>query len=104
MEWLALSPEEWVAVSLSLKVSIWATIVSLPVGIVYETDANAEKAVRIVATFPEDSHAPIIYPAAVATEATSPDAAAFMQFLRTETAAALFERQGFKVLAPAPAH
>ncbi|MCR5856801.1 molybdate ABC transporter permease subunit [Mesorhizobium sp. J428] len=34
MEWLALSPEEWVAVSLSLKVSIWATIVSLPVGIV----------------------------------------------------------------------
>ena len=75
-----------------------------PLGIVYETDANAEKAVRIVATFPEDSHAPIIYPAAVATEATSPDAAAFMQFLRTETAAALFERQGFKVLAPAPAH
>ncbi|SMH56674.1 molybdate ABC transporter permease subunit [Mesorhizobium australicum] len=34
MEWLALSPEEWVAVSLSLKVSIWATLVSLPIGIV----------------------------------------------------------------------
>ncbi|MBX3571682.1 MAG: molybdate ABC transporter permease subunit [Mesorhizobium sp.] len=33
MEWLQLSPEEWVAVRLSIKVSIWATLVSLPVGI-----------------------------------------------------------------------
>lgn len=75
-----------------------------PLGIVYETDANAEKAVRIVATFPEDSHAPIIYPAAVTTEATSPYATAFMQFLRTQTAEALFEKQRFKVLAPVLAH
>ncbi len=34
MEWLQLSPEEWVAVRLSIKVSIWATLVSLPIGIV----------------------------------------------------------------------
>lgn len=33
MEWLQLSPEEWVAVRLSIKVSIWATLVSLPLGI-----------------------------------------------------------------------
>ncbi|MCO5161944.1 MAG: molybdate ABC transporter permease subunit [Mesorhizobium sp.] len=33
MEWLQLSPEEWVAVRLSIKVSIWATLVSLPAGI-----------------------------------------------------------------------
>lgn len=33
MEWLALSPEEWTAVRLSLKVSVWATLASLPVGI-----------------------------------------------------------------------
>lgn len=31
MEWL--SPEEWNAVALSLRVSVWATLVSLPVGI-----------------------------------------------------------------------
>jgi molybdate transport system permease protein len=30
----ALSPEEWMAVRLSLRVSIWATLVSLPFGIV----------------------------------------------------------------------
>ncbi len=71
-----------------------------PFGIVYETDANAEAGVKIVAKFPEDSHAPIIYPAAVTAEATSADADAFMEFLRSETAAGLFEAQGFTVLAP----
>ena len=33
MEWLALSPDEWNAVRLSIKVSVWATLVSLPFGI-----------------------------------------------------------------------
>jgi len=75
-----------------------------PLGIVYETDANAETAVRIVGKFPEDSHAPIVYPAAVTAEATSPDAGAFMAFLRSEAAAALFEKQGFTVLAPLLTH
>jgi len=74
-----------------------------PFGIVYETDANSEKAVRIVGVFPEDSHAPIVYPAAITAEATG-EATAFMEFLRTEEAAKLFERQGFSVLAPALVH
>jgi molybdate transport system permease protein len=33
MEWLRLSPDEWTAVRLSLRVSIWATAVALPFGI-----------------------------------------------------------------------
>ena len=72
-----------------------------PLGIVYATDANAEAGVRDLATFPEDSHPPITYPAAVTTEATSAQAQDFMEFLRTPTAAGLFEAQGFTVLAPA---
>ena len=36
-----------------------------PLGIVYRTDALAEKRVRIVDEFPEDSHPPIIYPIAL---------------------------------------
>jgi molybdate transport system substrate-binding protein len=71
-----------------------------PLGIVYQTDANAEAGVRVVGTFPEDSHAPIVYPAAVTAQATSADAGAFMEFLRTDKAAELFEEQGFTVLAP----
>ncbi|MBP7242709.1 molybdate ABC transporter substrate-binding protein [Amaricoccus sp.] len=70
-----------------------------PFGIVYETDANAEPAVRVVATFPEDSHSPIVYPAAVTTAATSPEAAAFLDYLKGSGAAELFEAQGFTVLA-----
>ena len=73
-----------------------------PLGIVYRTDAAADPAVRIVGTFPEDSHPPIVYPAAVTSEAKSADAAAFLAFLQSETAAGLFEAQGFEVLAPAP--
>ena len=33
MSWMSLSPEEWTAVHLSLKVAIVATLVSLPIGI-----------------------------------------------------------------------
>ena len=58
-----------------------------PLGIVYQTDAAAEPAVRIVGTFPEDTHPPIVYPAAETAEATSADAAAFLDFLRSAKAA-----------------
>ena len=75
-----------------------------PFGIVYATDANAEKAVKVVGTFPEDSHAPIVYPAAITAEAKSADAGAFLEFLRGDKAAGLFEKQGFTDLAPVPAH
>ena len=33
-----------------------------PAGIVYATDADAEPAVKVVGTFPADSHPPIVYP------------------------------------------
>lgn len=75
-----------------------------PLGIVYATDANAERAVKVVGVFPEDSHAAIVYPAALTAEAKGADAAGFLAFLRTGTAAELFEKQGFTVLAPVSAH
>ncbi|MGH8324500.1 MAG: molybdate ABC transporter substrate-binding protein, partial [Steroidobacteraceae bacterium] len=37
----------------------------VPLGIVYRSDAASEPAVRVVATFPAHSHAPIVYPAAL---------------------------------------
>ena len=36
-----------------------------PLGIVYQTDAAADQGVKVVGTFPEDSHPPIIYPVAL---------------------------------------
>jgi len=69
-----------------------------PLGIVYSTDAAAEPNVRMVATFPEDSHPPIIYPAALAKDAKNADARSFLDFLRSAKARTSFEKQGFTVL------
>jgi molybdate transport system substrate-binding protein len=69
-----------------------------PLGIVYQTDAAAEPSVKIVGTFPEDLHPPIMYPIALTANATNPDAAALLFFLRSPAARAAFEKQGFTVL------
>lgn len=68
-----------------------------PLGIVYKTDVAAEPGVRIVGTFPADSHRPIVYPMAL-TMTASPDTLAFGAYLRGPAARALFEAQGFIVL------
>ena len=71
-----------------------------PLGIVYRTDAAAEPGVRIVGTFPADSHPPIVYPAAQLAQSQDPGAAAFLGCLRSDEARRLFEAEGFSVLAP----
>jgi molybdate transport system substrate-binding protein len=68
-----------------------------PLGIVYTTDALSESKVRIVGTFPDDSHAPIVYPAAL-TKDTKPQARAFLDFLSGPEATAIFVKDGFVVL------
>jgi molybdate transport system substrate-binding protein len=66
-----------------------------PLGIVYATDAAVDKGVRIVASFPEDSHPPIVYPAALLVSSENPAAAAFLDYLKSDKARPFFERQGF---------
>jgi molybdate transport system substrate-binding protein len=68
-----------------------------PLGIVYETDAKVEPGVKIVGTFPDNSHEPIIYPVA-ATATAKPDATSYLAFLRTKTAKDIFEKYGFSFL------
>jgi molybdate transport system substrate-binding protein len=69
-----------------------------PLGIVYQTDAAADPKVKIVATFPKDSHPPIIYPIALVAASSNPDAAAFLDYIKSAAAKPLFEKQGFVVL------
>jgi molybdate transport system substrate-binding protein len=69
-----------------------------PLGIVYQTDAAADKGVKIVGTFPESTHPPIIYPIAVTMASTHPDAAGYVGFLKSPSAKPAFEKQGFVVL------
>jgi molybdate transport system substrate-binding protein len=71
-----------------------------PLGIVYETDAKSEPLVKVVGTFPPDSHPPIIYPAA-ATKDAKPETAKYLAFLRSGTALVIFEKYGFTYLVKA---
>lgn len=65
-----------------------------PRGIVYATDAAVEPRVTTLATFPGDSHPPIVYPAALTADA-GPAAGAFLAYLRGPEARAVFDRLGF---------
>ena len=68
-----------------------------PLGIVYASDAKAEPGVRVVATFPEDSHPPIVYPVAALRGARAAQATRFVQWLASPAADALFTKRGFTV-------
>jgi molybdate transport system substrate-binding protein len=65
-----------------------------PLGIVYQTDALADKHVRVVDVFPAATHEPILYPAAV-TAVAAPESARYLSFLRGATARQIFVRYGF---------
>jgi molybdate transport system substrate-binding protein len=73
-----------------------------PLGIVYETDAKVEKNVKIVGHFPDGSYPAITYPAALTVNA-KPDAAKYLEFLRSNTAKTIFETYGFTFLSSKPA-
>lgn len=66
-------------------------------GIVYSTDALVDKNVRVVDTFPESSHMPIIYPVAL-TGAAKANAARFLVFIRGPAGDVAFRRYGFTPL------
>ncbi len=71
-----------------------------PLGIVYATDAKVEKAVKVVAIFPEASHEPIIYPFAITVTAKGDRAQKFLDYLKSPAARSIFEAAGFPVLTP----
>lgn len=66
-----------------------------PFGIVYATDARASARVRVVGTFPANSHPAITYPIAVLRASTNPDADGFRRFLISREGKAIFARRGF---------
>ncbi len=67
-------------------------------GIVYATDAKISNKVKVVATAPEDSHKPIIYPVAAIKRSKNPEAAKeFIQFLFSNSAKDAFKKYGFQI-------
>lgn len=66
-----------------------------PFGIVYKTDALADKGVKIVDTFPPDTHPAILYPAALLTASKSTAAKPLLDYLRSAAARPVWEKHGF---------
>ncbi|MEA5535968.1 molybdate ABC transporter substrate-binding protein [Crocosphaera sp. XPORK-15E] len=67
-------------------------------GIVYGTDAKISDKVKIAATAPEGSHAPIVYPVAVVKDSKNPEEAMkFVDFLLSDQGKKVFEEYGFTI-------
>jgi molybdate transport system substrate-binding protein len=94
--WEAVAPKFAMAESVRAALTLVARGEAV-LGIVYATDAKVEPGVKIVGTFPADSHPPIIYPVAATTSAGA-GAAGYLDFLRTPAAKAVFEKYGFTFL------
>lgn len=64
-------------------------------GIVYGSDAVASKGVKVVGTFPEDSHPKVEYPLAMIKGHTDAQVTAFYEYLQGPEASAVFKHYGF---------
>lgn len=74
----------------------WVETGDVDCGIVYATDAASSDLVKVVAEAPEGSHKAVIYPGAVLKDSANPEAArAFLDYLTTAKAVAIFEAAGF---------
>ncbi|MCA1544023.1 molybdate ABC transporter substrate-binding protein [Bradyrhizobium sp. NBAIM32] len=94
--WQAAEPKFAMAESVRAALTLVARGEAV-LGIVYSTDAKVEPGVKIVGTFPADSHPAIIYPVA-ATSTAKPEANGYLAFLRSAAAKAILEKYGFNFL------
>jgi molybdate transport system substrate-binding protein len=94
--WQAAEPKFAMAESVRAALTLVARGEAV-LGIVYSTDAKVEPGVKIVGTFPADSHPPIIYPVAATTTAKG-DTSDYLALLRSSAAKNIFEKYGFKFL------
>jgi molybdate transport system substrate-binding protein len=70
-------------------------------GFVYATDVRIASGIRVVATLPESVHDAIVYPVAVVkTSANQQAARAFVEFLGSPGAEAIFTKNGYTLAAP----
>lgn len=95
-QWAAVEPHVAQADDVRAALAMVATGAA-PFGITYASDSVAEPKVTSVWTFPEDSHDPIVYPAAALSD--NADAAAFLAALSAPAAGAVFTANGFSTLA-----
>ena len=65
-----------------------------PLGVVYKTDALLTDKVKVVGEFANDTHADIIYPAAIVKDSTQSEQ--FFEYLKSDDAKKVFSQYGFQ--------
>lgn len=74
----------------------WVATGNAPCGVVYATDAQIEKNVKVVCEAPKGSCDPVIYPVGmVSTSKEKEEAAEFLEYLKTEKVSEILEKYGF---------
>jgi molybdate transport system substrate-binding protein len=97
--WQALSPH--LASARDVRAALNLVVLGqCPLGIVYRSDAVSEPRVKVLATFPANSHKPIVYPAAIIKGHDDVGSRAILAALRSPRARKVFAHWGFTV----PAH
>ncbi len=81
------------------QILTWVETGNVDCGVVYSTDAAASTKVKVITTALDESHTPIVYPAAVIKSSTHTVAATdFVNFLSSADAKAIFVKYGFSIL------
>src|SRR6201990_566453 len=91
--WQAAEPKFAMAESVRAALTLVARGEAV-LGIVYSTDAKVEPGVKVIGTFPADTHPPIIYPVA-ATVSAKAEAKVYLDYLHSSAAKAVLEKYGF---------
>ncbi len=73
---------------------------AVSVGVVYRSDAQQSKKVRVALVVPQEVGPKIVYPVAKLSRSTQPAASQFVQFLRSSAARDVFSEAGFIFLPP----
>lgn len=74
----------------------WVATGNAPCGVVYATDAQIEKNVKVVCEAPKGSCDPVIYPAGLVSASKEKEASAeFLEYLKTEEVSKILEAYGF---------
>lgn len=66
--------------------------------LVFSTNVAGVPGVKIAGVFPNDSHPPVVFPAALLRDSHNADAERFLSFLQSAKATAVFERFGYRPL------
>jgi molybdate transport system substrate-binding protein len=95
--WPALKPR--LAMSRDVRAALNLVVLrQCPLGIVYRSGAVSEPRVKVLATFPADSHRPIVYPVAIVKGHDDATSRALLAALQSTRAHEVFRHWGFEVL------